>query len=171
MVVADEAKIQQEPNACYRWSERGETPVIAVKRDQRKNVSIYGGLSLKLKRVFAHFCPWQHSVATIEWLETIKTYWLTQTASAIRKKILIVWDNASWHRSKTVRQWLTDNPGVVELINLPPYSPELNPQEHVWKALKQYLATLSIDEQKDFVVIRQKAEQFLKNTTFNYKFL
>ena len=31
VVVADESKIQQEPNSCYRWNKRGNTPVVKVK--------------------------------------------------------------------------------------------------------------------------------------------
>ena len=71
MVVADESKIQQEPNSCYRWNKRGNTPVVKVNRE-RKAVSIYGGLSRITKRVITHFCRWQESVETIAFLNKIK---------------------------------------------------------------------------------------------------
>lgn len=169
-MVADECKLQQEPNPIYRWNKKGITPVISVKRNKRKNKSIYGGLSLNLKKVFTHFCDWQNSDETIRFLEVIKKHWNKQTIKT-KKRILLVWDNASWHRSKQVRDWLTDNPGVIELMNFPPYHPELNPQEHVWKAMKQYLARLKRDEQADFDRILVKAKWFLKSKTFDYKFV
>ena len=169
MVVADECKVQQEPNATCRWSQRGDTPVIPVKRDTRNHISIYGGLSLRLKQVFTHFCHWQNGAETILFLEVIKRYWMTQTIT--KKKILLVWDNASWHKGKLVKDWLIRNPGVVELMNLPPYHPEFNPQEHVWKTLKQYLARLKRNEQSDFKTIVKRTRYFLKNRVFDYSFL
>lgn len=170
MVVADESKIQQEPNTTCRWSRRGDTPVIPVKRDTRHQTSIYGGLSLRLKKVFAHFCHWQNSDETIRFLEVIKRHWATQTSNK-KKKILLVWDNASWHRSQRIKDWLMQNPDVIELMNLPPYHPEFNPQEHVWKALKQFLARLKRDEQADFNTIIKRSRYFLKNRVFDYTFV
>jgi len=46
-------------------------------------------------------------------------------------KILII-DNAGFHSTKNIRV-----PNNVRLINIPPYSPELNPCEQIWKYIKQ----------------------------------
>ena len=55
----------------------------------------------------------------------------------------MVWDNAPSHMSNTVKDFLakqnTSNPAVW-LVNIPPYSPELNPIELVWGYLKKKLA-------------------------------
>lgn len=53
------------------------------------------------------------------------------------KKILIVLDNASWHK-KAVRllQESNDYPRI-EFLFLPPYSPELNPIERVWRIVRR----------------------------------
>ncbi len=50
-----------------------------------------------------------------------------------RKKVIIIWDNAPWDRSKEVRTYLKQTKHTIKLIAFPPYAPELNPQEHVWK--------------------------------------
>src|ERR687889_1586089 len=50
--------------------------------------------------------------------------------------ILLLWDRAPWHRSKLVKSFLLDNP-QLEILWLPPAAPELNPQEHVWKATRE----------------------------------
>jgi transposase len=169
VVVADECRIQQEPNPFYRWSKRGETPVVSVNRE-RQSVSIYGGLSLFTKRVITYWCDWQNSFATIQFLNTIKAWWQEfPQGRDDAKPILLVWDNARWHKSKIVKQWLRENPGVVELMNFPPYSPELNPQEKVWKALKKYLADILVRD--SFSVAVERAREFLKSGTFPYKFL
>ncbi|MGH8651590.1 MAG: transposase [Gammaproteobacteria bacterium] len=44
----------------------------------------------------------------------------------------MVLDGAGWHRSEAIR--LPDN---LRLLLLPPYSPELNPVEHVWDDLRE----------------------------------
>lgn len=55
---------------------------------------------------------------------------------------VVTMDGAGWHREGK-RLKVPDN---VSLIRLPPYSPELNPQENVWQYLRQnYLANRVFD--------------------------
>lgn len=50
---------------------------------------------------------------------------------------IVVLDGAGWHQTGG-RLRIPDN---ISLLHLPPYSPELNPQENVWQYLRQnYLA-------------------------------
>jgi len=46
--------------------------------------------------------------------------------------ILIFLDKAGWHKSKGLKI-----PPNIELAFLPPYSPELNPQEQIWDELRE----------------------------------
>ena len=48
------------------------------------------------------------------------------------ENIVMVRDGAGWHRSGGLRL-----PPNLRLLLLPPYSPELNPQEHVWDELRE----------------------------------
>ena len=48
-------------------------------------------------------------------------------------------DNASYHRSKELIKH-REYGGDVRIIYQPPYSPDLNPVEMVWKELKKYIA-------------------------------
>lgn len=51
------------------------------------------------------------------------------------KKIHIIWDNAGYHRSQAIRDFVeTTN---IELHFLPPYSPNLNPIERLWKIMHE----------------------------------
>ena len=65
---------------------------------------------------------------------------------------VIVIDQAKWHTSKK-----TYIPNNISLLPLPPYSPELTPQENVWQWIKdKYLANrvfASLDEIVDASVI------------------
>jgi len=49
---------------------------------------------------------------------------------------VLVIDNASYHRTKAVRELLVDHSDHVFVIWLPPYSPELNLIEGLWGYLK-----------------------------------
>jgi transposase len=43
-------------------------------------------------------------------------------------------DNAASHRADSTRELLREN--KVKIIKHPPYSPDLNPIEHVWAKMK-----------------------------------
>lgn len=53
------------------------------------------------------------------------------------KKTFMILDNAKYHHAKDIQSWLEKNSGLVELHFLPPYSPNLNPIERVWKKTKR----------------------------------
>lgn len=60
--------------------------------------------------------------------------------------MLVVWDGASYHRSKELRKYLAlVNDGLpsdqwaVECIRLAPHAPEQNPVEDVWLQAKQFI--------------------------------
>ena len=49
------------------------------------------------------------------------------------KHVFYIQDNASYHRDGEVWQWFRDHRHSIEVFNLPPYSPELNAAECLWK--------------------------------------
>jgi transposase len=64
------------------------------------------------------------------------------------RRIVVVVDNASWHRARALQPWLREHRKSLRLDFLPPYSPDLNPIERVWKLIRRlcthnrYFATL-----------------------------
>lgn len=81
------------------------------------------------------------------------------------KKILILWDGAGWHRGSKVQEFIKED-GNIETIYFPPYSPEENPQEHVWKEGRSKIThnkfIKDLDETADEFV------RYLRKTKFNY---
>lgn len=162
MVVADECKIQKEPNRFYRWNTKGQTPIVKVNRNKDDTISFYAGLSLKTKGEIVYLTSaHQTSHETCHFLDEIKQRYEGKGV------ILLVWDGARHHLGE-VKEWLKKNPGVVELFKFPPYCPDLNPQEHVWKALRSDLAT--IVHKVTYSQLIDRACYFLKTRTFNYDF-
>jgi transposase len=47
-------------------------------------------------------------------------------------KIAMVLDGAGWHKPKSLKA-----PKNIRFIHMPPYSPELNPAEHIWDELRE----------------------------------
>lgn len=75
-----------------------------------------------------------------------------------------MWENARWHRSKALREQL--RPGkpleAVHLINLPPYCPDHNPIEHVWREAKDAVSNAQL---ASFNRTRAAFEEFIRNST------
>lgn len=53
------------------------------------------------------------------------------------KKFVMILDNARPHHAKKVTQYIEENVSNIEFLFLPPYSPDLNPSENVWKLLRR----------------------------------
>ena len=76
--------------------------------------------------------------------KTAKKEDITRFLRLIRKKnpsrtIILIWDNARAHVSKLVRR--TARRLNFMLVFLPPYSPDLNPIEFIWKSIKKELSS------------------------------
>ena len=56
----------------------------------------------------------------------------------IPKDMLVIWDRLRAHRSRLVRDFVTQQNGRIELEYLPAYAPELNAVEYLWGYWKQH---------------------------------
>lgn len=192
MVVMDEMKLQQEPNPHYRWSIRGKTPQVRFERDRDKEVNFFGGLSFKDKKIITHLAGKQNSQEMIAFLENLTRKYEKEIKEKLPKHletlerekiekeekgerfeyrglILVTLDGASFHKSGEIKDWLRKYYGILELFRFPTYSPNLNPQEKVWKALRRHLA--KVEGKYNFRETVDRACRFLLTTKFNYKFV
>lgn len=53
------------------------------------------------------------------------------------RKVYYIQDNASYHKSIEIWKWFKENRKWIEVYNLPPYCPELNAAEPLWKYTRQ----------------------------------
>jgi len=49
----------------------------------------------------------------------------------------LIQDNATYHKDAEVWSWFSSNRHWLEVHQLPPYSPELNPTERLWQYTRQ----------------------------------
>lgn len=157
--------LNQETKIKNVWYFKNKEPIIEAKR-KGESQNFYGALNMTKNNKDKGKCTAlavdrQNSKTTIKFLnKLIKTYQ--------SKKIFLIWDGAGWHKSKEIRQYLSRiNKGEtkLELFNFPPYTPEFNPQEHVWKALRQNITHNRLE--KDFSVLIKACLKFLKKTDFS----
>lgn len=96
-------------------------------------------------------------------------------ANGTKKKILLVLDNAKYHHAKMLQDWLQEVGCVLELFFLPPYSPELNPIEILWKKTRRAvthnryfksLEALKYDLKMYWSKFWQKNEELMKLSAF-----
>ena len=85
------------------------------------------------------------------------------------KKIIIFWDNAPWHRGSKVREFLSKTKHNFYLVNFPPYAPEENPQEHVWKAAREHVTHNKF--LKNLEKVANDFVSYLNNSIFKYSLL
>ena len=72
-------------------------------------------------------------VVTLPWVnaQTMSLFLSTVAQRHAEEFIVMVMDQAGWHIAAVL-----EVPSNIRIIFLPPYSPEINPAEHIWKALR-----------------------------------
>lgn len=153
----DEMVLSTQTTFQKIWLPKGKYPKIKVS-NKKENRSIYGFLNLKTGTEHAFKTDWQNMFITVEILKKIRKIYPTE-------KLLILWDGPGWHRGKEVTNFIQKDK-KIEIIFFPKYSPEENPQEHVWKKGRSEVShNFTIDD------IDETADNFVKylNTTkFDY---
>ncbi len=129
----DEAVFQQSGTIHRTWAPRGKGTVVDSK-PCRRSVKSYGAISLENKpRWHFRFSERFNAKSFVAYLSQILRW------NPVRKIYLIL-DNARYHHAVMVREFLELHDNRLILIFLPPYSPNLNIVERVWKLTKK-LAT------------------------------
>ena len=161
VLVADEMMLSTQTTTQKIWLPKGEFPKIDVSSN-RQIRCIYGALDVKNGREYAFKKMRANSEASCSFLDQLGNLYKGY-------KIVLIWDNASWHKSASVKDFLAKTKHHFYLINFPPYAPELNPQEHVWKHGRNHITHNTFIDNIDKAT--DKFIQFLNSESFNYKFL
>jgi transposase len=142
------------------WAPIGATPVVRVDAGRAKTC-FYGTLNLQTGAEVVTRSATMNNEATAVHLQAILDTYPDQP-------ILLLWDRAPWHQGPAVRQVLADNPRL-EIMRFPTASPDLNPQEQVWKATRR-----AVSHNHAVPRLPALADQFeahLRATTFNSSLL
>jgi transposase len=122
----DEARVGQQGTLTYVWAGKGSRP--AALRDQRRQSAyLFGAVCADRGIGAALVLPYANADAMSLHLAEISRH------VAMGAHGVVVLDGAGWHQTGGRLRV----PGNISLLRLPPYSPELNPQENVWQYLRQ----------------------------------
>lgn len=146
----DESGFSLVPEVPYAWQYKNASICLPSSRSKRINVLGFMNKNNDLTPfVFESSVTSEVVVACFD-----------SFADSIKKSTIVVIDNASVHRSELfsskIGEWEEKN---LFLLYLPPYSPELNKIEILWKHIKYYW--LSFDAYKSFASLREKLNDVL----------
>lgn len=124
VLFQDEARFgrMNDPQAC--WAPRPIRPVVGAQL-VREFLYVFGAVSPLDGQHDSLLLPWANTEAMSIFLEE-----LARRHSG--EYLLLIVDGAGWHRAAALRI-----PANIEFGFLPPYCPDLNPQEQVWDELRE----------------------------------
>ena len=128
VLFADEAGFTLHPKLGRVWAKRGSQPVVWTRSQHRPRLNLFGWVNpLRGERGLMPAAR-GNTVAFLAFL--------AQILVAYPSPLIPLWvDHASWHKGDRVRCFLTAH-ARLKLLYQPPYHPELNCQETVWKRIR-----------------------------------
>lgn len=159
--ASDETRIEWNTLKRRAWLKKGKKTIIREKRE-RKYQNFIGFLNLKTNEDLLFRLDWQDQENIIPVLTNL-------TKKYKNKKIVIIWDNARFHRGRKIKKLLGSNQLLqnIHLIWLPPYAPDKNPQEFVWRLAKDKIGNQVYNQ---FEKLITTFETIITGQKFNYKF-
>ena len=129
MWAIDEVHFQQHGSRCRMWIAPEEKDPTLLHEPTRKSVGYFGAVRLRDGKFV-----YQREVARFNGETFFKFLKKLRKASCQSgKKVMVISDNARYHHAKLHKDYRDQCATRFALDFLPPYSPDLNPIERVWK--------------------------------------
>lgn len=136
---ADEAGVRSDYHAGTTWAPCGRTPVVKA-TGRRFGMNVISAVSA---RGDFRFMMHEGTVTAVVFREFLK-----RLMAGAKQAIFLVVDGHPTHKATLVKEYVKQQQGKLKLICLPPYSPQLNPDEQVWGYVKSRVAK-QLPENKD----------------------
>jgi transposase len=122
----DESTFKLEPHIIKTWNKKGSRPIQKYVLNRSQKVHVFGVLFQG--KTITRTAERMNSQEYILFLKQLRKK---------HEKLCLIIDNARWHLTKKVEAYIKVQ--GIKIIQLPPYSPELNPIEQYWKNIKCHL--------------------------------
>lgn len=153
ILFGDGVHPRHNTESAYAWIQKGQEKEV-LSNTGRERVNINGAINpANPVQIVAHDCETINAATTLVWLQMIEKRFPHM------KTIYLYVDNARYYRSKLVGEYLRDS--RIKMIFLPPYSPNLNPIERLWKFLKKEV--VKSDYTPDPKIFRERVNDFFTN--------
>jgi transposase len=124
----DAAHIRSDHHAGCTWGKKGETPIVMA-TGARHGMSLISAITSKGHMRF--MIKQSGGVNAEVFIEFLKRLLI-----GAKRRIFLIVDRGPAHRAKKTKAFVEALGGRLKLFFLPPYSPDRNPDELVWKHLK-----------------------------------
>jgi transposase len=122
--------VHLNPPLTRVWAKRGEPARVPAAGTDHKR-AVFGAWDYRSERFSWQIGEKKNTKSFLDFLECL----LAQRPP--ERRLVLVMDNASYHRAAKVQEFLDEHSEQIEPFWLPPYSPELNLIEYAWGYLKQ----------------------------------
>ena len=147
------------------WGKRN-TAIEVPMTNERERQTYYGAINLLTKTVHLQERPVGDGMSTVAYLRWCQTLYPD-------KKLLLLWDGASYHRGQEMQTFLAqENAGLDEAewkitcVLFAPNAPEQNPIEDLWLKGKTYLRK-QFAVNKTFAAVKHCFSAFLRSLNFD----
>lgn len=123
----DEAGVRSDAHSGSTWAEKGKTPIIST-TGARFSLNLISAVN---RQGAFRFMTVKGRVNADVFIEFLK-----RLVHGATDPVFLIVDGHPTHKAVKVRKFVESVDGQLRLFFLPPYSPELNPDEHVWNDLK-----------------------------------
>jgi transposase len=123
----DEAGFQSDPILGRTYGLKGKTPVVETS-GQRQSINVISAVNARGEFWAATY---DGKLDAVSFVQFLKDFMKSQGG-----RVFLVLDGLAVHKAKTVMHYLASLKGRLELHPLPPYCPDLNPDEFVWSHMK-----------------------------------
>lgn len=144
---------QHNTHTANAWLAKGK-PTYMLSNTGRNRLNINGLYNPKNQKTIVTFHQTINTQAIIETFEELKKQHLTHD------NLYVFADNARYYCSKILKDYLAQNP-IIKMIHLPPYSPNLNLIERLWKFTRKNIINLNYCEK--FETFTSNITNFFKN--------
>ena len=151
----DEASLSNTATVSYQWAEKGKQPKIKQKQRKRERKTLFGCVEPKTGIVVTA----ENDAGNTR---TFFSFLLKTVRQFGPQKVIMVLDNVRYHHSKRLKPILKKYEHRIELVFLPPYSPDLYPMERIWWCMRKKITHNRYLEQMEtrIELFRTLMEQF-----------
>jgi hypothetical protein len=129
LIFVDEATVRRHPTLTAQWCLVDEVPDVPTGDDHTK-MHVYGAVAPLTGRTHYHISS---ELGTGEFVKFLRHL----LASYPGRRLLVIHDRGAQHKGAAIEEIIQEADGRLMLKAQPAYSPELNPQERIWKWLRR----------------------------------
>ena len=127
----DECHFQQHGSRIRMWVPKEDVDPVQLLAPTRNSVSLFGAVNIRTGQLITQFEKKFDAMTFYHFLEKLIKY------RPRGRRMVVILDNARYHHANLLKPLLKKYCKRLKLEFLPPYSPELNPVERVWKLMRR----------------------------------